>query len=49
MIAELRDQLMNEITSRKKIRTSSTTNRYLASLSQASNICQKEWQANWYC
>ena len=45
MIAELRDDLMKEMTYRKKLRTSSTTNRYLASLSRAFNICQKEW--NW--
>lgn len=43
MIAELRDKLMNETTRRKKLRTASTTNRYLASLSRAFNICQKEW------
>ncbi len=42
MIAELRDKLMSETTYRKKLRISSTTNRYLASLSRAFNICQKE-------
>lgn len=43
MIAEHRDKLMTETTRRKKLRTSSTTNRYLASLSHAFNIGQKEW------
>ncbi len=42
MIAELRDKLISETTRRKKLRTSSTTNRYLASLSRAFNICQRE-------
>lgn len=43
MIAELRDLLMSETTIRYKLRTASTTNRYLASLSRAFTICQKEW------
>jgi integrase len=43
MIAELRDKLMTEMTPRKSLRTSSTANRYLAALSRAYTICQKEW------
>lgn len=43
LIAEQRDKLLSEVTRRKKLRTSSTTNRYLASLSRALIICQKEW------
>lgn len=43
LIAELRDQLLNEITVRGKLRSSSTTNRYLAALSQAFTIAIKEW------
>lgn len=43
IIAELRDKLMSESTSRKKLRTPSTANRYLASLSRAFNIAVKEW------
>lgn len=43
MIAELRDHLMSETTRRHKLRSSSTANRYLAALSRAFNICQKEW------
>lgn len=38
MIAELRDNLMSETTYRKKLRTSSTTNRYLASISKAFQV-----------
>lgn len=43
MIAHLRDKLMSEMTQRKKIRTSSTTNRYIAALSKALKIVCKEW------
>ncbi len=43
MIAELRDKLLTETTSRHKIRTPSTVNRYIAALSRAYTICQKEW------
>lgn len=43
MIAELRDLLLSETTIRGRLRTSSTTNRYLAALSRAFTICQKEW------
>lgn len=45
MIATLREKLMSEMTPRKKLRTASTTNRYLAALSSAFNVCVKEW--NW--
>ncbi len=44
MIAESRDLLMNEVTRRKRFRTPSTTNRYLAALSRAYTICVREWQ-----
>lgn len=44
MIAELRDNLLSETTSRHKLRTPSTTNRYLAALSRAFTIAVKEWQ-----
>lgn len=43
MLAELRDLLMTEMTYRGTLRSSSTTNRYLASLSKAFNIAVKEW------
>ncbi len=45
MIANLRDQLMSETTRRGKLRTPSTTNRFLAAFSSAYTTCQKEW--NW--
>jgi integrase len=44
MIAELRDKLLSESTCRHKLRTPSTTNRYLAALSRAFTIAVKEWQ-----
>ena len=43
MIAELRDLLLQGQTRRKKLRTNSTTNRYLAALSRAFTIGIKEW------
>lgn len=43
MIANLRDQLLLEKTQRGGLRTSSTTNRYLAVLSRAFNVAVKEW------
>ncbi len=43
MIAELRDKLLSETTRRKRLRTSSTTNRYLASISRAFTVAQREW------
>jgi integrase len=43
MIAELRDSLMRETTRRGTLRSPATTNRYLAALSHAYTICQKEW------
>lgn len=44
MIAELRDKLLSEITYRHKLRTPSTANRYLASISRAFTVGVKEWQ-----
>lgn len=44
MIAELRDKLLNETTRRNKLRTPSTTNRYLAALSRAFTIGVNDWQ-----
>ncbi len=43
MLAELRDKLLEEKTVRGKQRSPSTTNRYLAALSQALTIAVKEW------
>lgn len=43
MIAGLRDLLMTEITPRKTLRTSSTTNRYIAALSRAFSVAVREW------
>lgn len=43
MIADLRDTLLQENTCRKKLRSTSTTNRYLAALSRAFTIGIKEW------
>ena len=42
-IAELRDLLMTEQTPKGTLRTSSTANRYIAALSRAFTICQREW------
>ena len=42
MIAQLRDELLDEATRRHTIRSPSTTNRYLAALSRAFTICIKE-------
>lgn len=44
IIAELRDLLMSEKTPRGIIRTPSTANRYLAALSRAFTICEREWR-----
>lgn len=43
MIAELRDTLLSETTRRNTLRSPSTVNRYLAALSHAFSICQREW------
>lgn len=43
MIAELRDRLLSEKTGRGRLRTASTTNRYLAILSLVFNVAVKEW------
>lgn len=43
MLAELRDKLLEEMTYRGKLRSTSTANRYLAALSQALTIAVKEW------
>ena len=43
IIAELRDQLMAEKTRKGTLRTPSTANRYLAALSRAFTICEREW------
>jgi integrase len=43
LTAELRDVLLSENTVRGKLRTTSTTNRYLAALSRAFTICIREW------
>jgi hypothetical protein len=42
-IAELRDRLMTESTPKGTLRTPSTANRYIAALSRAFTICQREW------
>lgn len=43
IIAESRDALLAENTVRKKLRSPSTVNRYLASLSRALSVAVKEW------
>ena len=43
MIAGLRDTLLSEVTFKKKLRSGSTTNRYLAVLSRSFSIAIKEW------
>lgn len=43
LIAEHRDLLLSEKTYCGKLRSTSTTNRYLASLSRAFTICIREW------
>lgn len=44
VIAEARDFLLNEKTRRKKVRSPSTVNRYLAALSKTLSIAVKEWE-----
>jgi hypothetical protein len=44
MIAEMRDKLLSEVTPRHKLRTPSTTNRYIAAISRAFMVGVKEWQ-----
>lgn len=44
VIAEARDALLCEITTRKKLRSSSTVNRYLAAFSKALSVAVKEWE-----
>lgn len=43
VIAEGRDQLLNEITVRGALRSSSTVNRYLSALGKALTVAVKEW------
>ena len=43
LIAETRDKLAGEVTTRKKVRSSSTVIRYMAALSHAFTIAIKEW------
>lgn len=43
LIAEARDFLLSESTSRKKLRSPSTTNRYLAAFSKVLSVAVKEW------
>lgn len=43
LIAEARDELLRECTRRKKLRSPSTVNRYLAALSKAFTVAIKEW------
>jgi integrase len=43
VIAEARDALLLETTKRKKLRSPSTVNRYLASLSRALSVAVQEW------
>lgn len=42
-IADARDVLLSELTRRKRLRSSSTVNRYLAALSKALTIAVQEW------
>lgn len=44
LIAEARDSLLMETTKRKKLRSPSTVNRYLAALSKALTVAVKEWR-----
>lgn len=44
LIAELRDKLLSEVTYRHKLRTPSTTNRWLAALSRVCTVAVKEYQ-----
>lgn len=44
MIAELRDKLMSELTCRHKLRTASTTNRFISALSRAFTVGINDWQ-----
>ena len=44
IIARCRDKLLSEKTCRKRLRTPSTTNRYLASLGKVLSVCVQEWQ-----
>lgn len=43
IISEYRDELLLEVTKRKKMRSPSTVNRYLAALSKAFSVAVQEW------
>jgi integrase len=43
-IAEVRDKLLAEVTPKKKIRSPSTVNRYMAIFSKALSVASKEWE-----
>lgn len=43
VIAEARDTLLSEVTTRQKLRNPATVNRYLAAFSRALTIAMKEW------
>ncbi|HDZ26514.1 MAG TPA: site-specific integrase [Candidatus Aminicenantes bacterium] len=43
VLAECRDQLLLEITVRGKLRSPSTTNRYLSAIGKTLSVCKQEW------
>lgn len=42
-IAQVRDKMLNEATSKKSLRSPSTVNRYIAAFSKALSVAVKEW------
>jgi len=44
VIAEVRDKLLAEVTTKKNIRSPSTVNRYIAIFSKALSVASKEWE-----
>lgn len=42
-IAQVRDKLLNETTTKKRLRSPSTVNRYIAAFSKALSVAMKEW------
>ncbi|MDF2550596.1 MAG: integrase family protein [Chlamydiales bacterium] len=43
-IAQVRDMMLNETTSKKSLRSPSTVNRYIAAFSKALSVAVKEWE-----
>ena len=44
LIVECRDKLANEVTTRSRLRSQASVNRYMAALSSAYSVAVREWQ-----